>query len=127
MPKLSRAKIAAYFANEIVADAPDITKRLAALLLDTHRTSELDLIVADIEYELSTRGIIMADVTTALPIDEGFEEVIRGMLAVNKNDRVIMREHVDPELIGGIRVRSAGRELDATVRHQLTKLRTNAA
>ena len=127
MPKLSRAKIAAYFADEIVADAPDIAKRLGALLLDTHRTSELDLIVADIEYELTTRGVIMADVTTALPIDEGFEEVVRQMLAVKKDDQVILREHVDPDLIGGIRVRSAGRELDATVRHQLMKLRTNAA
>ena len=123
MPRLSRSKIAAYFADEIVSGKPDVIKRLAALLIDTHRTGELDLIVADIEYELNERGIILADVTTALPVDEGFEEAIRQLLAAGKNDKVILREPIDPELIGGIKIRAAGRELDASVRHKLMKLK----
>ena len=123
MPKLSRSKIAAYFADEIATDQPDVIKRLAALLMDTHRIDELDLIVDDIEYELYQRGIIMADVTTALPVDEGFHEAVRQLLATQKDDKVILREHIDPELIGGIKIRAAGRELDASVRHKLMKLK----
>ena len=123
MAKLSRAKISAYFADEIIAGAPDVIKRLAALLLDTHRTSELSLIVADIERELYDRGIIIADVSTALPLDEGFEEAVRQLLTFRKDDKVILREHIDPDLIGGIKIRAAGRELDASVRHKLNTLK----
>lgn len=123
MVKLSRAKIAAYFADEIVAGKGDVARRLASLLLTTQRTGELDLLVADIEYELSRRGIIVADVSTALPVEEGFEETIRQLLAVHKDDTVVLREHRDPDLIGGIKVRAAGRELDATVRHKLNVLK----
>lgn len=127
MPRLSRTKIATYFAGEIAEGRPDVPRRLAALLLDSGRTREADLIVADIETLLAARGIIIADVTSARPLDEGFEEVIRQLLAARDGDRVVIREHVDPGLIGGIRINAAGRELDTSVRHRLTKLRAAKA
>lgn len=127
MPKLSRAKIASYFANELIAGKKDAAERLAAFLVSTHRTGELDQIVADIEYELSEHGVIVADITTALPVDEGFEEEIRTLLSTSRDDTVVLREHIDPELIGGIKIRASGRELDASVRHKLNKLKSLSA
>lgn len=123
MPKLSRAKIAAFFANEIANGAADAIPRLTALLVEDSRVRELDLIAADIEQELSSRGIIVADVTSALPLDEGFEEAIRQLLAVRTDDKVVMREHVDERLIGGIKIKVGERELDASILNKLNRLR----
>ena len=50
--RLSRRKIASFYADEILAGRADVTKRLAAFLLDTRRTRELPLIVRDIEDAL---------------------------------------------------------------------------
>lgn len=127
MVKLSRSRIAAYFADEIVAGRHDVARRLAAFLLGEQRVGELDLIVADIEYELVQRGIILADVTTALPADEGFEAAVRDLVGAGKHDTVVLREHVDPDLIGGIKIRASGKELDASIRHKLNQLKASSA
>ena len=123
MPKLSRAKIANYFADQIVTGEPNIIPRLTAFLLDEGRVRELDLIAADIEQELSTRGIIIADVTSALALDEGFEEAVRQFLAAGKDDKVVIREHVDTSLIGGIKITVGERELDASILNKINRLR----
>jgi F0F1-type ATP synthase delta subunit len=125
MAKTSRAKIASYFAAEIVERKPNVIPRLTALIIDENRLRELELIVTDIEYELNQAGIIIADVTSAERLSEGVEESIRALLTRGRSpEKVLLREHVDPHLIGGIRIRSAGRELDTSVRHKLNVLKS---
>lgn len=124
MAKISRSKIASYFADQIATGEQDVVTRLAVFLREEQRTGELDLIVADIEFELTRHGIILADVTSALPIDDSFETSIRSLLALKRDDQVMLRPHIDPYIIGGIKIRAAGRELDASVRHKLTKFKS---
>ena len=62
--KLSRRKIAAHLADELVAGRP-IAKQLAAYLVETRRTREATLMVRDIESALADRGVLLADVSTS--------------------------------------------------------------
>ena len=55
--RVSRRKIASYYADELLARKTDIATRLAALLLDTGRVRELDLILPDIQNYLHHKNL----------------------------------------------------------------------
>jgi len=53
--RLSRRKIAALYADELLAGHKDVVKKLAAYLIESRRERELDLIVRDIEAALAVQ------------------------------------------------------------------------
>ncbi len=69
------------------------------------------------------RGIQLAEVRTALPLEEAQRAAVRQRLATLTGDRVEMNEVVDESLIGGIAVRIGDRLYDASVRSRLERLR----
>jgi len=69
------------------------------------------------------RGIALAQVRTALPIDEEQRTAIAARLEALTGERIEMEETVDPALIGGIAVRIGDRLYDASVRSRLERLR----
>jgi len=69
------------------------------------------------------RGIVLAEVRTALPLDDEQRGSIEERLAQITGDRVEMNEVVDEALIGGIAVRIGDRLYDASVRSRLERLR----
>ena len=69
------------------------------------------------------RGIALAEVRTALPLDDGQRADVAARLRSLTGSHVEMNETVDPELIGGIAVRIGDRLYDASVRSRLERLR----
>jgi F-type H+-transporting ATPase subunit delta len=69
------------------------------------------------------RGIALAQIRTALPIDEGQRAEIVSRLRALTGSQVEMDETVDPDLIGGIAVRIGDQLYDASVRSRLERLR----
>ena len=69
------------------------------------------------------RGIALAEVRTALPLDDGQRADVAARLRSLTGSQVEMNETVDPELIGGIAVRIGDRLYDASVRSRLERLR----
>jgi F-type H+-transporting ATPase subunit delta len=69
------------------------------------------------------RGIVLAEVRTALPLEEAQRGSIEERLAELTGERVEMNEVVDESLIGGIAVRIGDRLYDASVRNRLERLR----
>jgi F-type H+-transporting ATPase subunit delta len=69
------------------------------------------------------RGIVLAEVRTALPLDDGQRAEIAARLRQLTGEQVEMDETVDPDLIGGIAVRIGDRLYDASVRSRLERLR----
>jgi len=69
------------------------------------------------------RGIALAEVRTALPLDDGQRADVAARLRSLTGSEVEMNETVDPELIGGIAVRIGDRLYDASVRSRLVRLR----
>ena len=69
------------------------------------------------------RGIVLAEVRSALPLDDAERQAISERLAALTGDTVEISEIVDPLLIGGIAVRIGDRLYDASVRSRLERLR----
>lgn len=75
------------------------------------------------ELVRAARGIVRAEVRTALPLDADEREAIAQRLRTMTGDSVEISELVDPSLIGGIAVRIGDRLYDASVRSRLERLR----
>jgi F-type H+-transporting ATPase subunit delta len=69
------------------------------------------------------RGIALAQVRSALPLDDGQRAEIASRLRALTGSQIEMDETVDPDLIGGIAVRIGDQLYDASVRSRLERLR----
>lgn len=124
--RVSRRKIASYYADELLAGKTDIATRLAALLLDTGRARELDLIVRDIEDALEARGVVVADIASAHTLSQATQKDITAFLKKQSDAKEVhLRVNVDQALLGGVRINVPGRELDTTLRRKLTLLKAS--
>lgn len=124
--RVSRRKIASYYADELLAGKTDIATRLAALLLDTGRVRELDLIVRDIEDALEARGVVVADIASAHTLSQATQKDITAFLKKQSGAKEVhLRVNVDQALLGGVRINVPGRELDTTLRRKLTLLKAS--
>lgn len=126
MAKLSRRKLAIYVADQLIDGNSDVLEEVAGLLIHDRRVRELDILVKDIEAELENRGMIVATVETAKELDEDSRVGIRQLLLSKfsgSDGKVYLRELVNPELIGGVKVSAPTATLDATVLKKLNNLR----
>ncbi len=69
------------------------------------------------------RGIVLAEVRTALPLEDEQRRAVTARLGELTGETVEMNEVVDESLIGGIAVRIGDRLYDASVRNRLERLR----
>ncbi len=123
--RLSRRKIAAYYADELLAGR-DIRGQLAAYLVETRRTREVELVAREIEAALAERGVLVADVASSSVLGKESRAAVEAYLANATGAQSIhLRQSVDPELLGGIKAAIPGRELDATLRHRINQLKAS--
>lgn len=126
--RLSRRKIADYYASSLVdgADAKKLALQLAGFLTESGRIKELSLIISEIEYSLSLKGIVMASVTSAHKLDELTKKAIIDLIKENTDAKQVqLREYTDLSVLGGVKLEFTGSELDTTIARRLTKLKTN--
>jgi len=125
--RLSRRKLAEYSADQLLAGKKEtVLQELAAYLIEKKRTSELELIVRDIEAALLTRGIAIADVMTARKLTAETQAYIEAFVALKHPDATVqLRTRVEPDVLGGVKIGLAGEELDATIRRKLTTLKAS--
>ncbi len=119
--KISRRKLAEYavsaHANGQLAAA---LREIAAYLVDARRLREADLVVRSIEDEFAARGIVIARVATAHPLTAELEAAVAAIVDAKE---VHIAANVEPELIGGVRIETPGKLLDATIKRKLLALR----
>ena len=123
--RLSRRKVTRHIADQLVAGESEqaIVTQLAAFLIDSRRTGELDLIVRDIEYALSGRGVVMARVVSASSLADATRAAIKDFVA--NGAQVQLEEFIDPTVLGGVRIDTPGKQFDSTIIRRLTMLKTN--
>ena len=68
-------------------------------------------------------GVVVVDVTTAVPLDDALRETISNKAAQDLGKKVVLRERVDKSILGGIIMSTHGRRMDASVRTQLSNAR----
>ncbi|MES2631020.1 MAG: F0F1 ATP synthase subunit delta [Patescibacteria group bacterium] len=129
MAKVSRRAVALYVAREL-SDANDrhhkkVVLQLAAFLVDTRRTKELPLIIRDIEYYLAEAGSVSGVITTAFDLTAETKKAIEKYVKEQTGAKTVELDNIiDPTVLGGVKVSIPGHELDATVRRNLTILKT---
>ncbi len=119
--KISRRKLAQYavdaYENGTLSEA---LQELAAYLIDARRLREAELVVRAIEDELATRGTVIARVASARPLTAELEAAITSLVGAKE---ISILETTDQALIGGVRIETPGKLLDATIKRKLLALR----
>jgi F-type H+-transporting ATPase subunit delta len=75
------------------------------------------------EIAEAERGIVAAEVTTAVPLDDALRASLTDKLAALLGRPVSLRERVDASIVGGVVIKVAGRVLDGSVASQLEGVR----
>lgn len=71
----------------------------------------------------SYRGMERAEVTTAIPLDDGDKRRLGERLSDLTGKEIVLETEVDPGLIGGLVVRVGGKLLDGSTRSRLLALK----
>lgn len=70
------------------------------------------------------RGVVAVDVTTAVGLTDSLRQSISNKLSAEMGRGVVLRETVDPSIVGGIVINAHGRRIDASIASQLEAART---
>ena len=120
--RVSRRKLATYAADQLAtgADPIKVMQSVAAFLVSTRRTREQELLVRDIEVALSDKGIVIADISSATPLSSKLSDEIKKVVGASS---LQVRAHIDPALLGGVRIDVPGKRFDGTIRRKLNVLK----
>ena len=109
----------------VLKDATPEARNLAHLLIERQRVGLIpDIVEAFNEALLAERGIVVADVTTAEPLDDAMQAEVRERIGAMVGKKVQLRMHTDPEIIGGLVARIGDQVIDGSVQTRLRRLRT---
>lgn len=125
--RISRRKLAHFLVGQIEAGSSvqPALRQLAAYLVESRRTKEIDLIIRDVETILADRGTVLGTVFTAHELSTQTYAALEAYVQseLNAQNVKLVRE-LEPDLIGGFRVETPGHVLDRSIRHHLTQLKT---
>lgn len=104
---------------------PKLTEAVAAYLVDSRRTGELDAVMREVARLRQDRQDVMeVTATSAFTLNDSVRRAIKSLLG---NEKLIINEVVDPDVLGGVRLETSEQLLDLTVRNRLTRLRSAAS
>lgn len=112
----------------IVSDATmridPLRRNLALLLVQNSRGSLIGEIVEEfVRLSNEFRGLVVAEITTAVPLDDAETRVITRQLETLTGRQIILHKQVDPSIIGGVVARIGDRLIDGSVVGRLAALR----
>ena len=121
VPFASKEKLLRRVAGE---RARDEVISLVLLMIRRGRPRAIQRMIGHFTELLRTeRGIVLAEVRTAMPLEDEQRRSVEERLAQLTGDSIEMNEVVDESLIAGIAVRIGDRLYDASVRNRLERLR----
>ena len=122
VPRKARKSVLRSIAEQ-KGQPPQVANFLSALV-DNNRLRAFPSIAA-VFHELSeeARGVLPAEVTTAMPLSDELAERMRSTLGRVTGRKIRLTCRVDPALIGGAVTRIGSKVYDGTLRTQLGQLR----
>lgn len=127
--RLTRRQVARYAAEQLAKDSDHkaLFRQLAQWLVETKATRSADLLIADIKHYLAEDySVVYAEVISAHGLDTTMQREIETLLKGNKETRVIIENTHDEAIIGGIIVRTAEQELDASIARRIKNMKALA-
>jgi F-type H+-transporting ATPase subunit delta len=110
--------------DRLLADVRPLGKNLARILVANGRIDHAAAIRDAYRERLDAqRGIVHADVTSAVPLSEEERRELLSRLSSMTGATVDLRSRVDPSILGGLIVRIGDRLIDGSTRAKLVALR----
>lgn len=125
--KLSRRDLATYAARQLAdgTSQKKVALQLAAYLIENRRTSELNVLMRDIATKLADEGHVTGTLTSANELSAATVKAIADYAQQKTGAKnVTLDTVVDESVLGGVKLELPGLELDTTIAHQLTILKT---
>ena len=115
--------------TELLGDrASPQTLNILEFVVSQGRARELSEIVTSLaELASESRDRVIAEVRTAIEIDDETKKKLADALGKATGKRVEVTVFVDPNVVGGIYAKVGDKVIDATVRHRLQELREQLA
>jgi F-type H+-transporting ATPase subunit delta len=101
---------------------------MVTLVVDTGHLELLEEVKRHFrEISEAERGMVVADVTTAVGLSDGLRDSLIDKLKSALGRPVTLRERIDPSIVGGIVINVGGKVLDGSVALQLGEARAALA
>ncbi len=102
----------------------DLTLSLFGLTAEKKRESILlDIAKTFLKLYNNQKGIVEVNLSSAVAMEAGLKEELRSKLSKQSGKTIQFSEEVDPDLIGGYVLRVEDRQIDMSVRNQLSEIR----
>lgn len=109
---------------DLTEGGDEMVRNLLRLLVDKSRESELAAIYrAYVALVEEAQGLVHVEVVTAVPMPAEVAESLRARIASALGKTIELKLSVDKELLGGLKLRIGDKVADASIRHQLERLR----
>ncbi len=106
------------------AKASPLSAALASFIVGAGRARDLVSIIDKfVEQSAREREREIAEVRSAVPLDDDQRKRLAQALSKNLGKEVEVKVHVDPSVLGGISARVGDVVIDGTVRHRLDQLK----
>lgn len=125
--KAPRSRIARTIADKTLkgGSSKKIAQEIAAYLLTTKRTSELNSVLRDVQADWAEAGYVEVIASSAHPLTAAvkadIDKHVKQLYPSAK--QIIVTEAHDPEVIGGVRLSLANQQLDLSVEAKLNKFK----
>ena len=111
-------------ARKLFSMCDPILADVLAVMAERGDVEKVARVVASFEEQLrSELNLNVVEVTTAVPLDDDLRAKITAKLAADFGTDVVLDEHVDKSILGGIIMSANGRRIDASVTSQLDHAR----
>lgn len=111
--------------SKIFASCSDLSKQLMMLMTDKNRESFIPAMADEFMVLYNKfKGITTAEVTSAVALSEQALQAVKKYVAQTSgaND-VVLKQCIDPSVIGGMNIVFDGKIFDATISNQIIKLK----
>lgn len=108
----------------VLAGAHETVLHFVLFVIDKGRTDNIPRMIEIYGQLLDlARGVVEAEITSAVPLNDGEIARIVERLERISGKKIRHRVQVDPEILGGVVVIIGGEIIDHSVRHDLSRLR----
>ncbi len=101
-----------------------LVNSVIAVMAERGNLGKLSAVVSSFQEAADEKlGVCVVDVTTVVALDDELRTVITEKLSKDLGKTVVLREHIDKSILGGIIMNTQGKRIDASVASQLEHTR----
>jgi F0F1-type ATP synthase delta subunit len=124
--KTARADVAKIIADKMASESPaELAKAVAAYLLETGRTGELESLMRDVIETRVDQGIVEARALSATELSQSDAKLVENKVRAlyRSAKKIIINQVISESVVGGVVVKFPEAQLDLSVRGKLNQLK----